>query len=200
MYQSRLVSKEIAHLSTTNAQNIFNAISNMAQLFPALAKEKGETLPFATFVNFEALAIGARRLAKAESIIYMPLLKTQDELDQWGNYSFIRTDWMDRGRTFNFGSETKYSSSNETDFSSEVLPYVFSFSRGPPPMKRFPVSIVNGSYASPIWQMYVVCFGPVGVGCLDGWMDGRMDGWIRCYYALFSFSRSSYPVVVDIVC
>jgi hypothetical protein len=155
-----LVSKEIAHLSRTNAQNIFNAISNLAQMYPALcASERNETLPFCTFDNYEALAIGARRLAKSESIIYMPLLKTQEQLDEWGNYSVVRTGWMDRGRSFNFGSETKYSSSNDTEISSEIKPFVFSFQRGGPPgpPQRVPVSIEDGSntYASPIWQMYV---------------------------------------------
>lgn len=131
--------------------NIFQSISNLAQLFPAMAKEKGETLPFATFYNFEALALGTRRLAKAESILYLPLLKTEEDLTKWGEYSVNRTSWLDRGRTFAVVNETKYSSSTDTIVSSNVSSFVFAF-RGPPPLKRYPVSAEKG-FVSPLWHM-----------------------------------------------
>lgn len=145
-----LVSKEIAHLSTMNAQNIFQTIRNLARIYPAMAEERGETLPYVTFDNFESIAGGARRLAKAESILYMPLLKTAEEIASWEEYSKNRSAWLRRGRTFENVDGSKYSGEQNVT-SDEISPKIFRFA-GPPPFKRIPVSADEG-VASPLWQM-----------------------------------------------
>jgi hypothetical protein len=72
----------------------------MSVLYPASARDAGQTLPFATFAAFEVFGEGTREVSKASVIAFTPLLKTEAELFAWNAYSAGHSAWIAQGRAF----------------------------------------------------------------------------------------------------
>jgi hypothetical protein len=99
-FQFSVTAERVIHVSTNNFANMIFGIRTMVDLFPTIAREAGETLPFVTMDNFESFGSDIRVVSKAPVIAFTPLLKTKADLVSWNAYSLNHTDWVARGRDF----------------------------------------------------------------------------------------------------
>jgi hypothetical protein len=89
-------------MSNKNVNNIFLSIKTLSMLFPSAAHQAGRDLPFVTAEDFEAVGDGTRKVSKASIIAFVPLLRTEADLELWHSYSINNTFWIPEGRSIAF--------------------------------------------------------------------------------------------------
>jgi hypothetical protein len=99
------IAEEVLHISKKNAAHIVLGIQTMASLFPAIAHENGQILPFASFQDYEAFGSGTRQITRATLIAYTPFLSSDLQLAMWSAFMVNHTDWIPHGRDFSLLNE-----------------------------------------------------------------------------------------------
>jgi CHASE domain len=86
-------------MSNKNVKNIFLSIKTLSSMFPSAAHQAGQELPFVTVEDFEAFGDGTRKVSKASIIAFVPLLRTEADLELWHSFSINNTFWIPEGRS-----------------------------------------------------------------------------------------------------
>jgi CHASE domain len=131
-------------MANRNAANVFTSFGTLAAIYPANSQRTNETLPFVTLDGFDTIVSNSRNASKASLIHFAPLLRTQQEVEQWNAYSSRQTAWVAQGRRHQ-------SFDDNVNTSDALMPYAFDEASD---WTITPSSVPNGNgYVCPVWQM-----------------------------------------------
>ena len=138
------LAKEVIQLASNNGEGIFLGVKSVSSMYYPWALSTGQDLPFVTIANLETMMPDARAVMKASSLLYAPLIQSEDQLARWNNYSAQNYQWVDEARFHRNGGVS-------VEIDERPMPFVFQFSATGPTKD----DLSNGPL-SPLWQ-----YGPV---------------------------------------